>query len=149
MSAMLGAGYKNPDNTYNGVLMGDLAITEFIDASTRSLKSRMVGLYGFHEGAQSFGFRVDGTAFIGKAGAGRIEFNGNKGIIQSGNYIASNGKTGMQIDLTNGHIDAYNFKLTSKRVLVNSEKEPYFKIQTNDDSKGKSLMEVGNEFYYL
>jgi hypothetical protein len=34
------------------------------------------GLYGYHEGAQSFGFKADGTAFIGKAGGGRIEFNG-------------------------------------------------------------------------
>lgn len=153
MSAMLGAGYKNPDNTFNGVLMGDLAITEFIDSSTRSVTSRMVGLYGFHEGAQSFGFRVDGTAFLGKAGAGRIEFNGNKGIIQSGNYIASNGKMGMQIDLTNGHIDAYNFKLTSNRVIINSEKEPYFKLRTfvlkNNTEEEKILMSVGDSNYYL
>ena len=150
MSAMLGAGYKNPDNTFNGVLMGDLAITEFIDSSTRSVTSRMVGLYGFHEGAQSFGFRVDGTAFLGKAGAGRIEFNGNKGIIQSGNYIASKGKMGTQIDLTNGHIDAYNFKLTSNRVIINSNSDDNAYLQIfADNEKTKTLMEVGNNSYYL
>ena len=150
MSAMLGAGYKNPDNTYNGVLMGDLAITELIDSSTRSVTSRMVGLYGFHEGAQSFGFRVDGTAFLGKAGAGRIEFNGNKGIIQSGNYIASNGQMGMQINLTDGHIDAYNFKLTSNRVIINSNSDDNAYLQIfADNEKTKTLMEVGNNSYYL
>lgn len=152
MSAMLGAGYKNPDNTYNGVLMGDLAITELLDTSNsaRSVESRMVGLYGFHEGAQSFGFRVDGTAFIGKAGAGRIEFNGNKGIIQSGNYIASNGKMGMSIDLTNGHIDAYNFKLTSNRIVLNSDinANSYLTVYGDTDQK-QTLINIGNKEYYL
>jgi hypothetical protein len=29
----------------------------------------------------------------------------------------------MAIDLTNGHIDAYNFKLTSKNIYLNSNPE--------------------------
>lgn len=154
MSTMLGAGYKNADNTYNGVLMGDLAITELVDGRdsdrARSLESRMVGLYGFHEGAQSFGFRVDGTAFMGKAGAGRIEFNGNTGVIQSGNYIASNGKMGMQIDLTNGHIDAYNFKLTSNRIILNSDIDAssYLTVY-GDTDQTQTLISIGKTDYYL
>jgi hypothetical protein len=36
-----------------------------------------MGLYGFHNGAQSFGFNVDGTAFIGRSGGGRIAFDGD------------------------------------------------------------------------
>jgi hypothetical protein len=74
MSTMVGAGKKNNDNTFSGVLMGDIASSGLDSGSG-------IGLYGFHEGAQSFNFNVDGTAFLGKAGHGRIHFNGNTGTI--------------------------------------------------------------------
>jgi hypothetical protein len=41
------------------------------------------GLYGFHHGAQSFGFNINGTAFIGKSNGGRISFDGTHGFIYS------------------------------------------------------------------
>jgi hypothetical protein len=41
----------------------------------------------------------DGTAFIGKSGAGRIEFNGTNSTIKSSN-------NNMSIDLDNGLINA-------------------------------------------
>ena len=125
MTMMIGAGRKNSNNQFNGVLMGDVKTGTGDDATA-------TGLYGFHEGAQSFGFKIDGTAFLGKADHGRIEFNGNTGVIYSQNWLTSTGLTangkytpfdedgnlktgtvGMAIDLQNGHIDAYNFKLTS------------------------------------
>jgi hypothetical protein len=49
-----------------------------------------LGLYGFHHGEQSFGFNVNGTAFIGKSGSGRIAFDGTRGIIHSGNWLYNN-----------------------------------------------------------
>lgn len=79
LAAMVGAGIKDKNNTFSGVLMGD--ITQAFNDNHNGL-----GLYGFHESDQSFGFNVDGTAFIGKAGHGRITFDGNEGIIQSGAY---------------------------------------------------------------
>ena len=36
------------------------------------------GIYGFHHGMQTYAFKEDGTAFIGKSGRGRIYFDGNK-----------------------------------------------------------------------
>jgi hypothetical protein len=80
MSTMLGAGYKNTDNTYSGVLMGE------IEGVTKSGDKAGVGIYGFNHGAQSFGLNIDGTAFFGKSGRGRIEIDGNNSTITSASY---------------------------------------------------------------
>lgn len=93
MSALVGAGIKNSDNTFSGVLMGEVKSKADIDEK--------IGLYGFDHGDQSFGFRVDGTAFLGASGKGRIYFDGNTGVIKSGNYSKDN-NTGMLIDLNSG-----------------------------------------------
>lgn len=79
LASMVGAGIKDENNTFSGVLMGD--ITQAFEDNHNGL-----GLYGFHQSDQSFGFNIDGTAFIGKAGHGRIWFNGNDGKIFSGAY---------------------------------------------------------------
>ena len=94
LSTMVGAGKKNSDNTFSGVLMGDVLAGAGLEAAENH---EGLGVYGFHHGDQSFGFNIEGTAFIGKSGRGRIYFDGNQGTITSGNYIED--KTGMQIDL--------------------------------------------------
>jgi hypothetical protein len=113
LSAMIGAGKKNKDNTFSGVLMGE------VGAKTGDTSMGTIGLYGVHEGEQSFGLKIDGTMFLGKSSCGQIVFDGNRGTIRSGNYIEKTYNTagaGMLIDLEEGHIDAYNFKLTSARL---------------------------------
>ena len=101
LSTMVAAGYKSSeDNTFYGIMMGD------IDGSGEKfnkLNKQGIGLYGFNNGAQSFGFNIDGTAFIGKSGAGRINFDGNKGIIGSSSFFDMG--NGMLIDLDDGYID--------------------------------------------
>lgn len=98
MAALIGAGFKNDDNTFSGVLMGDVAGHGDI--------SSPLGLYGYEHGEQSYGFKIDGSAFIGKQGTGRIYFNERDGgIIESGNYSSSNKQAGMHIDLVNGKIE--------------------------------------------
>lgn len=82
MSTMVGAGFKDVNNTFSGVLMGDVQG----GASVQVDKDSGVGVYGFNQGEQSFGFNIKGTAFIGKSGRGRIYFDGNNGTIQSGAY---------------------------------------------------------------
>ena len=149
MSAMVGAGIKNSDNSFSGVLMGN------VEGKTGFAESG-IGLYGFHHGGQSFGFNVDGTAFLGKSGAGRIEFDGNRSAIYSSNWYQSfyetdekgnivlkdlppfnndgtinKGTDGLCIDLDDGYIDAYNFKLTGKYLYLNANpntNEPYLLI---------------------
>lgn len=91
LSTMIGAGKKENDNSYSGVLMGD--VTCAVDATMK------LGLYGFNHGLQSFGFTIDGKGFIGKAGQGQILFDGNRGTISSGAWRNSGGTVGMEIDL--------------------------------------------------
>jgi hypothetical protein len=93
---MVGAGYKDEENKFHGVLMGDVGVK----GNTDDVKTG-VGLYGFHAGAQSFGFNVDGTAFLGKSGAGRIEFNGDIGLIRSSTWNGT-------VDADTGRITAHS-----------------------------------------
>lgn len=177
MSTMIGAGSKDNNNTFSGVLMGNVTQGAGIKVESEdqiTVPHTGIGLYGFHEGAQSFGFNVNGTAFIGKSGGGRVAFDGNNGFIYSSNWLNSNefksngkfnyskafplgedentrtlgqGSAGMAIDLQNGHIDAYNFKLTGKGIELNAHPEDgnYFFIGQKDD-KGKWITD-GTEPY--
>lgn len=103
LSSLVGAGRKTRDNTFEGVLMGDIeGSAGIVNAGNKS----GLGIYGFNDGAQSFGFNVDGTGFIGKSGRGRILFDGNEGIIQSASYTANESHPyGMKIDFDDGFID--------------------------------------------
>lgn len=150
MSTMVGAGRKNSENQFEGVLLGDVGSASEDNATG-------VGLYGFHNGAQSFNFNVDGTAFIGKSGRGRIKFDGNTGTITSASYEQAKDSSGMKIDLDDGVIDMKGAKIdatTGKYVADTAShihidvKSPYFKI---DSVKGNHLMFIGGEKegYYL
>lgn len=75
LARMIGAGTKDAYNRFTGVLMGD-----FTDKSDGSIGT---GITGFRNGSQSFGFKIDGTGFIGEAGAGQITFDGNRAKISS------------------------------------------------------------------
>jgi hypothetical protein len=52
----------------------------------------------------SYAFKDDGTVFIGKSGRGRIQFDGNNGIIKSSSYDTA-ADSGMKIDIDDGIID--------------------------------------------
>ena len=101
LAPQVGAGVKEEDNSFSGVLMGQLEGV--------SSNSGLVGLYGFDHGAASYGFLQDGTAFIGKSGLGQIKFDGNESTIMSANYEVN--KKGMKLDLLNGTIDASGFNI--------------------------------------
>lgn len=80
MMGRLGAGKKNEDGTYSGVLLGDW-VSQIEDGSWNG-----TGIFGYDHGHAAYGLKEDGTAFIGKSGAGRINFNGNEGLIYSDNF---------------------------------------------------------------
>lgn len=171
LSTMVGAGFKNTDNTFSGVLMGD------IEAGSVSQDNKDgVGLYGYHHGVQSFGLNIDGTAFFGKSGRGRIKIDGNNGTITSASYeqLHESGDSGMLIDLDDGIIDMYgvdwNLSDSSKYELSDTRphirlsstavpNNPYFLITTpnvsfNQDNTNpnwvdKPLIYVGLDDYYL
>jgi hypothetical protein len=87
------------------------------------------GLFGFHEGAQSFGFETNGTAFIGKSGAGRIYFDGNGGVISSAKYNGNTDyKSGTKIDLQSGSL------------IMEGVSGQYFKF--NENGSGRLEMKI-------
>lgn len=118
MSARMVAGRKESDNTFSGVMMGDW---KGQDAETNITEN--TGIYGFYHGSASFGFRDDGTAFIGKSGGGRVEFDGNKGIIKSPD------SQGLVIDLDDGKITSEKFDL--KVGKFNNENEYIYLSSTH------------------
>ena len=124
MSAMIGAGYKDENNLFNGVLMG--TVESVVQSGQADVET---GLFGFNQNAVSFGLSVDGKAFFGKKGSGQIRFDGNSGVIKSGNYDWSSTK-GMMIDLDDGliHIKGENG------------------IIKNDDDLSKYPLIIGDSF---
>lgn len=174
MAPMVGAGRKTRDNTFEGVLMGDVGGTVNMDNATG------IGLYGYHDGYQSFHFGIDGTAFIGKSGRGRILFNGNSGTIASASYYSTRadgsptGDAGMLIDLDDGFIDIKGVKAEGSdytgadaykpdgygaKIQLNAKADaelgiPYFRISTpninlNNEWNDKNLIYIGLDDYYL
>lgn len=152
LSTMVGAGKKEDDNTFTGVLMGD------VESGSGDKTIKKTGVYGYNHGMQSFGFMDDGKAFIGKNGKGRIEFDGNNGWIQSMSY--SMDKTGMRIDLDDGIIDIRGakkikdnntyfsdseYETTNSQVTIQAL-DPYLIIKTEN---AEEIMRIGSEKYYL
>lgn len=142
MGTMFGAGKKNTDNTFSGVLMGDIEQGAGFNAENKT----GIGLYGFYHGEQSFGFNVDGTAFIGRAGRGRITMDGGNGIIQSGSYDKNN--RGMQIDLDGS--DSYSASLSAygpggSFELNTDKKSPLLEIRSDPGNENSKLFYIGND----
>lgn len=165
------AGRKESDNTFSGVMLGDWE--KGADGDVEESIGSQTGVYGFHHGEMSYALLEEGSAFIGKSGRGRIYFDGDKGYIYSGNYkiaeeVGSVGN-GMLIDLNDGYIDAYNFRLTSYALFIDSgiefdengsikgyngtkfkfnldnNKNSYFRITAD----GKNVLEISPTKYML
>ena len=80
----IGAGTKQSDGTYTGIIMG------------YDTEESNIGLYGYTESIPTFGFKADGTGFIG---AGKlIKFNGSSATIE-GNAGADVAKGAMKLNL--------------------------------------------------
>lgn len=111
----IGAGHKNTkDNTFTGVIMGEYVIDH---------EKQGVGIWGFQDGISSFGFREDGTAYIGQPGKARLEFDGNGGTISSAGFVDKS--KGMKLDFTNGSIYAPFFTFETKTLKENSTDYDY------------------------
>lgn len=138
LAPRLGAGKKNSDNTFSGVILGDWSSTSQIDG----ISNGMTGIYGFRNGAVTYAFNDDGTAFIGGSGEGRIYFDGTHGTITSDNYKVNS--AGMLIDLTYGKIDMINS--AGHIILDTTNNNQLFNINTTGN---KTLINIGTNGYYL
>ena len=96
LSPAIAAGSKDSENRFYGVMIGDWSN----DIASADI-TKQTGVYGFHAGALSFAFKEDGTAFIGKSGRGRIELDGNNGILKSASWTDDH-ESGMYLDLDDG-----------------------------------------------
>jgi hypothetical protein len=128
LAARLGAGKKNEDNTFSGVLLGDWTNVE--DGSVP-----VTGVYGFDHNEQAYGFRENGTAFIGKNGSGRINFNGNEGIIYSENF---NGIV-LSVDPI-ANIPEFNKQDFIKAVLIDDNEADSAQVSSIDVSGDKIVI---------
>jgi hypothetical protein len=127
-------------------MMGDWNIT-----GVAKEISQKTGVYGFHQGAMSFAFMEDGTAFIGKSGRGRILLDGNNSTISNDGY--DKGLAGMLIDLDDAFI---SFKSDSEEKVYISKgymetsggvrrETPYFEI----NGSLSTLMHISDSESYL
>lgn len=108
LSPLVGAGKKEQDNSYTGLLMG--SVKEGLDTK--------VGLIGLSKGERSIFLDAEtGLAEFGVSGKGQIILDPrqNKAELKSGNYDITQG-TGMKIDLTTPEI-----RFGSGNFVVNSD----------------------------
>lgn len=120
LSTAIAAGRKD-NNTFTGVMIGDWTGS----ISDKSL-TQATGVFGFHQGAMCYAFMDNGTAFLGKSGEGRIDFNGNTG------KIYSQTGAGMEIDLDDGLITSKRLEL--KAGFVNQNSTEYLILNTNSET---------------
>ena len=143
LSALIGAGKKETNNTFSGVLMGDFTYktSTKTEGSIETKTVKKTGLLGFKNSLETFGFHTDGTAFIGPAGQGRIEFDGTRGIIES--YTGNT-----RLNLTTGEIYLANDDKASAKIILDSTgNSGYFSIKDKDNDK--NLIYIGSTGYYL
>lgn len=114
LAPQIGAGSKNSQGQFTGVVMG------------KDTSQDKEGLYGYLDGVNTFGIKSDGLMYLGKTTeTGRIEFNGNSGMIWGG---GGGGKsTGMTIQLTN-YIDE-----NGKPISDEQDRNEIKAIQIGDD----------------
>lgn len=89
LAAAAAFGRKESDNSFSGVVLGE--VERKFKINDKITNEQSTGIIGFHHGAQSYGFHDDGTAFIGKSGAGRIYFDGDQGVIASNSWFNATG----------------------------------------------------------
>lgn len=166
LASMVGAGHKDNHNTFSGVLMGDVQYKD--DYSGEDITT--TGLFGYDKSEQTFGFNINGQAFIGKSDVGRIYVDGNTGRITSAareSYdinkakgVIDNDPRGTEINLKENYIDIQGESTSvaedtnKSRIHIDTAIRPnnqggtnaYFSIDSNN---GKRLIHIANDEYYL
>lgn len=123
LSTMVGAGTKDSQGAFSGVLMGD------VRSGTGNNTITNTGIYGFQNGVMSYALRDDGSGFFGAGANGRIEFDGNSGIIRSSNWK----KSGNQwiLSSTQGNISGTLIDLDDGMFIAQSTNGDYIKFNNN------------------
>ena len=143
LGTMFGAGKKETDNTFSGVLMGNVS-------KGAQDTSAGLGIFGYQKGIQSFGLNIEGTAFIGKSSTAQLKFDGNEGTFQNAGY--KNG-TGIKMYMSGLDNDPQYISLKSDNVEYIrlstrnvDDTVPYLSVNS---SNNHSLLYISKSQYYL
>lgn len=141
LSTMLGAGRKDSENAFSGVLIGDIQ-----QGTGQQSTSSLTGVYGLNEGVISYSLTDDGKATFGKKNKGQIIIDGNKSTIQSAGYEKN---SGMLLNLDLGTIDIKDSKNKSKihisPMLTESGDSAYLTINGAD----QTILKISDNDYFL
>ena len=106
LAPQVGAGIKNSDNSFTGIMMGLRSTTSSVSSSN----TKQTGLFGYANGKQSLFLSAEtGASIFGIAGSGGqiiidpSSRNGSSGAIYSSNYFNADGydkTTGLPKDIT-------------------------------------------------
>ena len=146
LSKMIGAGKKNSNNTFSGILMGD------VKAGTNNNMESETGLYGFQDGVMTFQLKESGEAIFGASGHGQITINGTSGTIESATYNNNipDERRGMSLDLDDGILDIIDrtqWDYGNNRLEIKLQPySPFFKVTS---PRGTDLIHIGTDAYYL
>ena len=141
ISSMLGAGTKDEDGQFSGILIGDLA-----PPGESSLPS--TGLYGLKNGVITFALDSEGRATFGEGK--NISF-GNSNLLESIssnlNFDVDNGK----LNITNGNLKIELSQNNGFQVIDNNEY--VFDFSNNNlillSPSGNLLFDLKNDTYFL
>lgn len=171
LAAKIAAGRKNSDNSFSGVILGDWDTSNNTNQSSDTyLSNNHTGLYGFRDGEATYGFRDDGSAFIGASGEGRLLFDGKESIIKNDgfkfdfsheNNIPSTDGDGLGIDFKNKVIQMKNTLLSDDgqisqiyKITLDAQSsisgEKFFTLRQcenlSDEEKGKNFFKGFSNF---
>lgn len=134
LATMLGAGRKNYENKFSGVLIGDIK-----DGTGLNSTEKMTGVYGFQDGIMSYALKEDGSGFFGKDNCGRIEFNGEAGIIRSSGWVTDNKGNWILQEKTEerpwGRSSGTLLDLDDGMLLMHGDTNNYIKFNANGDGR--------------
>ena len=115
LAPLIGAGTKSNSN-FTGVVMG-------YDSS------QGMGLYGYKDGISSFGFKTDGTGYIGAEASGRISFDGKNAVIYGG--LSQNGTNSMTLNLYNYTSDTEKINKNTLAIDIKGDSGTTFSVDYN------------------
>lgn len=148
LNPILLSGETDNNNNFTGVVIGEIQ-------NQNSIQAINSGLFGYNQGIPTYGFKEDGTAFIGKDSikndnntlinnGGKIEFT-NKG----GKIISGDPDNGIVIDLATGELSSNGrFSLVGNIPNLNNLIVPENGIGSNIlFKKDTSLIDIGLWYY--
>ena len=125
LTTMLGAGRKNNQNQFSGVLIGDVQ-----DGTDLNESETLTGVYGFQNGIMTYGLKENGSAFFGAYDNGRIEIDGQLGVIKTAGWTVKKSEDNYIYTLNEKNKGSL-WNLTNGDFILQKNESEYFKFDDN------------------